>query len=222
MATQTSPTAERRTRLTRERVLRAAIDLADQGGIESLSIRKLAQALGLKPMSLYHYVAGKDDILTGVVELVVSEFELAGEAGEWKSALRRSAISAHRALLRHPWACSLMMSGAGISPARLRYMEALLGRLRKAGFSAETTDHAYHALDSHIIGFTLWHVGYSAGLSRGPDLSASSFRELLAGFPFLNEHAAQHMRTRRPEEPTDFEFGLDLILDSLGAMLPAA
>jgi AcrR family transcriptional regulator len=220
---QSEATREPRARASNERILRAAIELADEGGIESLSIRKLAQGLGLKPMSLYHYVAGKDEILNGILDLVVREFELAEEGGEWKSQIRRSAISAHQVLLRHPWACTLMMSPGRVSGARLRYMEALLGRLREAGFSAETTDHAYHALDSHIIGFTLWHTGYSTAIrAAGPDLAARSFEEILKDYPYLTEHARQHDRARRPDEANDYEFGLDLILDSLERMLAAS
>jgi AcrR family transcriptional regulator len=218
----TAPSTEPRTRLSRDRVLRSAIELADAGGIDSLSIRKLAQALGLKPMSLYHYVSGKDEILNGILELVVGEFELAGESGDWQQAIRASAISAHRVLLRHPWACALMMSAGGVSASRLRYMEALLGRLREAGFSAETTDHAYHALDSHIIGFTLWHVGYSVGMKGFSESAAASLRDIIGGYPYLVEHAKQHMRERRADEESDFEFGLNLILNSLAAMLAAA
>lgn len=218
MATETAPIPEPRSRLSKELVLGAAINLVDEGGIESLSIRKLARALGLRPMSLYHYVANKDEILTGILDMVVREFQLA-EGGEWKPAIRASAVSAHEVLLRHPWACTLMMSPLRASAARLRYMEALLGRLREAGFSAETTDHAYHALDSHIIGFTLWHTGYSTAIRAAPDLSANAFEELLKGLPYLTEHAQQHERKRRPGEATDYEFGLDLILNGLERML---
>lgn len=222
MAAEIAQIREPRTRLSKERVLRAAIDLADEGSIESLSIRKLAQSLGLKPMSLYHYMASKDEILNGILDLVVGEFDLPGEGGDWKPALRGSAISAYEVLLRHPWACTLMMSPGRVSAARLRYMESLLGRLREAGFSAETTDHAYHALDSHIIGFTLWHVGYSTALRAAPDLNANSFQDLLVNYPYLIEHAQQHMRKRRPDEEGDFAFGLDLILNSLETILATA
>lgn len=203
-------------------MLQAAIDLADEGGIDSLSIRKLAQAVGLKPMSLYHYVAGKDDIVNGILDLVVREFRLAEPEGEWNEAIRQSAISAHAILLRHPWACALMMSPGAVSASRLAYMESLLGRLREAGFSPETTDHAYHALDSHIIGFTLWHTGYSTALRANPQLTAGSFEQLFADYPYLGEHAQQHERKRRPGEPSDYEFGLDLILNGLERMLATA
>lgn len=219
MAALSSPKQERRTRLTRDRVLRAAIDLADEGGIESLSIRKLAQRLEARPMSLYHYVTNKDEILTGILDIVVNEMKPASAEGDWKRAIRSSAISAHQVLLRHPWACTLMMSPARVRPARLAYMEALLGRLRQAGLSAETTDHAYHALDSHIIGFTLWHTGYSTAIRASAADLEPILRGFLVDYPYLAEHAAQHDRERRPDEEGDFEFGLDLILNSLERML---
>ena len=215
MASQPDPSREPHTPLSKERVLRAAINLADQGGIESLSMRKVAQELGAGAMSLYHYVANKDDILDGIVDIVVSEMDVPSDGADWKAAIRRSAISAYEVLSRHPWACALMMS-VRVRPARLRYMESLLGRLREAGFSAEITDHAYHALDSHIIGFTLWETGYSAAMKGSPNLAATFLRELpVVDFPYLAEHAQQHMRRRRPDEEGDFEFGLDLILNSL-------
>src|SRR5207249_9785500 len=124
-------------------------------------------------MTLYYYVTKKDDILDGILDLVVSEIEVPPSEGEWKAALRRSAISAHQVLLRHPWACSLMMSPARIRPARMQYMESLLGRLREAGCSGNMTHHAYHGLDSHILGFTLWEVGYSARARPLPAMGAA-------------------------------------------------
>jgi AcrR family transcriptional regulator len=222
LAIQTVPIREPRTRLSTERVLRAAIDLADEGGIDSLSIRKLAQAVALKPMSLYHYVASKDDVLSGILEMVIGEFEMANDGADWKQAVRRSAISAYEVLLRHPWACTLMMSPVRVRPARLRYMESLLRRLREAGLSAETTDHAYHALDSHIIGFTLWETGYTTAIRASSEELEGSFRDLLVEYPYLSEHADQHIRERRSDEEGDFEFGLDLILNSLERILDTA
>jgi AcrR family transcriptional regulator len=222
LALETAPVREPRTRLSRERVLRAAIDLADEGGIDQLSIRKLAHRLGTRPMSLYHYIPSKDDLLSGILDIVVGEMDPAGGGGGWKAAIRSSAISAHEVLLRHPWACTLMMGRARPRPYRLRYMESLLGRLREAGFSAEMTDHAYHALDSHIIGFTLWYTGYSTALRGYSDEAAASLRDLVSVYPYLAEHAQQHMRERRPDEEGDFAFGLDLILNSLERMLETA
>jgi AcrR family transcriptional regulator len=210
---------ERRGRLSRKELLRAAIALADEGGIESLSIRKLADAVGRRPMTVYHYVSGKDDIIGGIVDLVVREFEPPAAEGEWRDAVRASAISAHEALLRHPWACPLLMSASQISQSRLGYMETLLGRLRVAGFSASMTHLAYHALDSHIIGHTLWEVGYSVGLRGAAPVNSAQITQMLAPYPWLAEHAQEHTRPKRPLEPDSFEFGLDLILDGLALRL---
>jgi AcrR family transcriptional regulator len=214
MAAQIRPSAKPRVRLSRDRVLRVAVQIADKNGIESLTMRNLAQRLGVEAMTLYHYVANKDDILKDIVDLVVSEIEAPSEGGDWRAALRRSAISAHQVLLRHPWACSLMMSPARIGPARLRYMESLLGRLREAGFSAEMTHHAYHALDSHILGFTMWEVGYSTGIKELPDSGATLRRQMsLDEYPYLVEHMGQHGKPSRGDG--EFRFGLDLILNGL-------
>lgn len=218
MAAQATVRERPRTRLSKDRVLRAALQIADKSGIESLSMRKLAQKLGVEAMTLYYYMTKKDDILDGILDLVVSEIELPPKGGDWSAAIRRSAISAHHVLLRHPWACSLMMSPARVRPARLRYMESLLGRLREAGFSAEMTHHAYHALDSHIIGFTTWIVGYSTGIRALPDSGAKLRSELtLAEYPYLVEHMGQHVRKsgREGGGESEFEFGLGLILDGL-------
>ena len=214
MPTQPNSNSQPRVPLSRERVLDSAIRVADQGGIESLTMRKLAQALGVEAMSLYNHVANKNDILDGIVDLVVGEIELPS-AGDWKAAIRTYAISAHEALLRHPWVCGLMMSPATIRPARLRHMDWLLARLRAAGFSAETTYHAYHALDSHILGFTLWEVGHSAG-AEDPDFGANFLSELPAGeYPHFFEHIEQHLAESGPGDEGEFEFGLDLILEGL-------
>jgi AcrR family transcriptional regulator len=217
--------ATRRTPLSKERVLTAAMALADSDGIEALSMRRLAQELGVEAMSLYNHVANKGEILDGIVDLAVSEIELPETDEEWDVAIRKCAISAHDAFLRHPWACSLVMSpGSGQigHSARLRYIEWLLRRLREGGFSAELTYHAYHALDSHVLGFTMWQLGHSAAaksLGSGQDLADLAARfvgEMGAlGYPYLAEHAEQHVAAPSDEEEGEFEFGLDLILDGL-------
>jgi AcrR family transcriptional regulator len=218
MASRVEQSAEARVRLSRDRVLRAAISIADEGGLGSLSMRKLAQDLGVEAMSVYYYVANKDEILDGILNFVISEFELAIGGPDWKAAIRRSAISAHDVLMRHPWACSLMMSVKRVAPARMRYMESLLGRLREAGFSANMTHHAYHALDSHIIGSTLWEAGYSSNDDL-EDVAKTFVAKTLRDYPYLAEHAEQHItRTTRKDVP-EFEFGLDLILDGLDKIL---
>lgn len=215
MAVQAEARTTPRVRLSRDLVLRAAIQIADKSGIEALTMRNLAQQLGVEAMTVYYYVAKKDDIVNGILELVVGEIEVPSNGGDWRAALRRSAISAHQVLLRHRWACSLMMSPGRIGPARLRYMEALLGRLREAGFSANMTHHAYHALDSHILGFTMWEVGYSAGARQLPDMGAAFRRQFpVDRFPYLVEHMGEHGKKSNRSDG-EFRFGLDLILDGL-------
>jgi AcrR family transcriptional regulator len=217
MATQPAPQPEPRIPLSRERVLRAAIALADEGGIESLSMRKLGQQLGVEAMSLYHHVANKDDLLDGIVDAVTSEIEVPSGEADWKEAIRRTAISSHDLFLRHRWACSLMMRRARVSPDRMRWMEAVLRTFREAGFSADMTHHAYHALDSHITGFTLWQVSMPFDTKEElVDLAEGFLREIPADeYPYVIEHAEQHIAPSSPDGKTEFEFGLDLILDGL-------
>jgi AcrR family transcriptional regulator len=220
MTRRPDSSAETRIPLSRDRVLRTAVSLADERGIESLTMRRLGQALGVEAMSLYNHVTNKDDILAGIVDLVLSEIELSPALDDWEASLRRTAISAHEALLRHRWACSLILSPAapGLVPARLRYMESLLSRLRDAGFSPELTYHAYHALDSHILGFTLWQLGHSIPTEHPADFIAAFLREFPAEeYPFLAEHIRQHLAEpgRDDQGEGEFEFGLDLILDGL-------
>jgi AcrR family transcriptional regulator len=227
MASETEGRAERRAPLSTDKVLRAAIGVADEGGLEALSMRRLARELGVEVMSLYYYVAKKDDLLDGIVDVVVGEMEAASDGADWKAAIRSSAISAHEVLERHPWACGLMMSPARVGPSRMRFMDSLLGSLRRAGFSAELTDLAYHALDSHIIGSTLWEVGYSTATGDSVHVvSDESLGEFAANFlrslpvdeyPYLVEHVQQHMGLHDAGE-SSYEFGLDLILDGLERM----
>ena len=210
------PTVEAREPLTRDRVMGAAIALADEEGIEALSMRKLGQALRVEAMSLYNHVKNKDDILYGIVDMVLSEFELPPPGTDWKAAIRRTAITAHEVLVQHPWAASLMLSPARMSSARLRYMEGILGSLREGGFSAEMTHHAYHALDSHISGFTLWQVHFQFNPKEADDIAATFLGKLGPDtYPYLLEHAGEHMKERGPEDEGEFAFGLDLILDGL-------
>jgi AcrR family transcriptional regulator len=207
---------EPRRRLDRERILRAALELADEGGIESLTMRKLAQRLGFEAMSLYHYVDGKDDVVDGILDLVLEESELPPPAEDWVAAVRTSAISVHAALRRHPWAANALMAPGRVRPARLRYMESLLGLLREAGFSADTTYHAYHVLDGHIFGFSLWETAHTFSDEDASQMMAA-FERLItpAEYPYLREHGEQHFAEGPHREVSAFEFGLDLILDGL-------
>lgn len=219
MSSQVVANAESRVPLSRDRVLRAAVNLADEGGMKSVTMRGLAQELGVEAMTLYYYVSKKDHIVAGIVDLVVSEIKVPSPRGDWKAALRRSAISAHEVLLRHPWACSLMFPPTEIGPGRLRYMDSILGRLRDSGFSARMTHHAYHAVDSHIMGFTLWEAGYSGDKVKLAEFGATFIRELrVDAYPHLAEHIEQHVTKSRRDGKGGFEFGFDLILDGLEKM----
>jgi AcrR family transcriptional regulator len=212
MTTSTEP----RLPLSRDRILQAALELADEGGIESLTMRKLGQALGFEAMSLYNHVANKDDVLDGILDLVLAESEPPSPAGDWDAAIRTSAISVHEALGRHPWSCTLLMAPEHARPARIRYMDLLLGRLREAGFSAETTYTAYHVLDAHIFGFSLWETSHSYTAEEASNLAAT-FMETIAAeaYPYLHEHAQQHFSEGPHREVSAFELGLDLIVDGL-------
>jgi AcrR family transcriptional regulator len=219
MDTETRP----RLPLNRERVLLAAVRLADEGGFESLSMRRLGEELGVRAMSLYNHVANKDDLRDGIVDLVMEEIDVAS-GGDWKEAIRRSALSAHDVLMHHRWACALMMKASTVSPARLRWMEGVLGTLRRAGFSADLTHHAYHALDSHITGFTLWQVNLPFETKQElVDMADVFMRQIpVDEFPYVIEHANQHLAPSAPTGKTEFEFGLDLILDGLERMQEAS
>ena len=191
--------------------------MADANGIEAVSMRRLAQELGVEAMSLYHYFARKDDIVGGMLELVWAEVEppLAGE--EWRAALRKTAVSAYKALLRHPWATGVLGSSASVNSPRLHWMDSVLGTLREAGFEPGTTDLAYHVLDSHIVGFVLWALPYLAIEKTNPNFADEFLAEFpLAELPDLRAHVEYHLAPPPPTPgPSPFEFGLDLILDGL-------
>jgi len=211
--------ADRRVPLTRQRVVRAAISLADEGGIDSLSMRKLGQALGVEAMSLYNHVASKDDLLDGIADHVLAGIDLPAAGDNWQEAIWKCAVSAHDMLTAHPWACTLIMSIPRPLPARLRYMDSVLRCLREAAFSPAAAYHGYHALDSHILGFTLWEAGHAIKQEEVADLAAFLPRLSQDGYAYLAEHAAQHLAgIGQHEEEGEFEFGLRLILDGLSSM----
>jgi AcrR family transcriptional regulator len=197
--------------LSRDRILEQAVQIADAEGVEALTMRRLADELGFEAMSLYRHVKNKDDVIDGIVDLVLAEFESPAAPGEWDDAIRRSAISVNEALDRHPWGTDVLMGR--IRPARLAYMNELLGRLREAGFSADTTYTAYHALDAHIFGFAFWLASHTA---VPPDVAERIVREIpLDDYPYLAEHRDQHLTEGPHRDESAFEFGLDLILDGL-------
>jgi AcrR family transcriptional regulator len=204
--------------LSRDRILAAALAVADEQGIEALSMRKLGQMLGFEAMSLYNHVASKDDLLDGILDLVLAEMEPPAPDGGLP-AIRRSAVAAHEALRRHPWAAQLLMLPGHVRPARLAYMEALLACLRGAGFSADVTYHAYHVVDAHIVGFSLWQASHSAAPANVEDMREWFERMIPAEtFPNLHEHGLQHMHDGPHRELSAFEFALDLLLESLAKL----
>lgn len=185
-------------------------------------MRTLGRALGFEAMSLYKYIANKDDLLGGILDLVLAESEAPSPAKPWDTAIRESAISVHDALQRHPWACALLMSPHGFRPERVQYMDSLLGRLRGAGFTAEATYYVYHVLDGHIFGFSLWETSHSYTPAQISVLSARLGAAIAAGeHPHLHEHAQQHGLKGPHHEVSAFEFGLDLILAGLKTQLAA-
>lgn len=205
----------RRAPLSRDRVLRAALDMADEGGLEALSMRSLAQSLKVEAMSLYNHVANKEEILDGLVELVVGEIEVPVPGGDWREAMRRRAISAHTVLMRHPWATMLFVSRFNVGPNMLRYVDATIGCLRRAGFSYPLADHAWTAIDAYTYGFTLQ--------KRNFPLDPSEYAAAAAGFLYMipverfpHLHGmSQEVIAGRHDGMHQLELGLDLLLDGL-------
>ena len=216
MAIQTDPGARARAPLTRERVLRAAVVLADTSGIESLSMRRLGQELGVEAMSLYNHVANKDEILDGIVDLVFGEIALPSGEGEWKPAMRSRATSAHEALIRHPWAPSLMQSRTRPGPATMRHHDSVLGSLRNAGFTLVMAAHAVSVIDGYVYGFALQQINIPLQSREQVAVVGESILRQLAGeYPHLAEMITDHAMKPGYDYAKEFEFGLDLILDGL-------
>jgi AcrR family transcriptional regulator len=204
--------------LTRDRVLRSAIQLADQGGIEALSMRKLGQALGVEAMALYYHFANKERVLDGIVDLVFGEIDLPQVGADWKTAMRRRAISVRDALLRHRWAIGLMESRTNPGPANLRHHDAVIGCLRAAGFDMAMAAHAYSLLDAYIYGFALTKMNLP--FDTGDDV-AEMAESMLAPFPLgeypnLADFITEHAMKPGYDFGDEFEYGLDVILDGLG------
>ena len=201
--------------LTKERVLVAALACADESGIESLSMRKLGDVLHVEAMSLYKHVANKDEILDGIVDLVASEIEVPAFGGDWKTSMRRRAISAHTVLMRHPWATMLIVSRANVGVAMLRYVDATIGCLRQAGFSYPMADHAWNAIDSYVYGFTLQKLNFPFKPSEYAQM-AESFLPLIppSQYPYLNGLSQQVIKGKH-DGLHNLELGLNLILDGL-------
>ena len=212
-----------RTPLTRERVLQAAVVLADREGVGSLSMRRLARELGVEAMSLYHHVPGKQALLDGMVDLVFGEIELPGGDGDWKAAMRRRAVSAREVLARHPWAIALMESRRTPGPANLRHHDAVLGCLRRAGFPVALTAHAYSILDAYIYGFALQEASLPFDTPEETAEVAAGILDAFAAeaYPHLTELATEHVLQPGYDYGDEYAFGLELILDGLERLATA-
>ena len=217
MARSGRPATRSRTPLSRERVLKTALALADASGIESLTMRKLGEAVGVEAMSLYNHVPSKGDLLDGLIDLVFSEIEPPSGADGWKTAMRQRAISARAVLSRHRWAIGLMESRTSPGPATLRHHDAVIGCLRQAGFPVALAAHAYSALDSYIYGFALQEASLPFDTSeQTSELAQAIVAQFPADeYPHLAEFTFEHVMRPGYDHGREYEFGLDLILDGL-------
>lgn len=217
MGTQAQRSTQPRSPLTRQALVDGAVALADANGIGSLTMRRLARELGVKPMSLYHHVANKDGVLDGMVDVVFSEIDLPPDGAGWYSAMRERANSARAALIRHPWAIGLMESRTEPGPATLRHHDAVIGCLRRAGFSIEMAAHAFSVLDSYIYGFVLQEINLPFSTTEEThELTKAILQQFPVGdYPHLVEMAAEHILQPGYAYTNEFDFGLDLILEGL-------
>ena len=225
MVVQEGTAAERRAPLTRERVLQAAVELADRDGIENLSMRKLGGELGVDAMALYRHVRGKDDLLDGVVEVVVGEIRGPAPGEDWKNALRARVMAARQVMLRHPWAPRVLEERGTAGPASLAHIDAVLATLLGGGFPMETAHHALHVLSSRIFGFHQDLFDDSAQGPPDPEAEAMLLRMLAVSYPSLAELAGSAKHDGgfgRCDDDVEFAFGLDLVLDGLERRRAAA
>lgn len=217
MTTQTRKPPQRRIPLTRDRVLDAAMNLADQSGLEGLSMRKLGQALGVEAMALYYHFANKERVLDGIVDLVFAEIDVPVRGADWKTAMRQRALSVRDALLRHRWAIGLMESRTNPGPANLRHHDAVIGCLRAAGFDMAATATAYSLLDSYIYGFAMTKMNLPfEDTSDIVEMSESMLAPFAPGeYQNLADFIAEHAMKPGYDYADEFEYGLDVILDGL-------
>ena len=222
--TQEKTSAERRPRLNAERVLTGAVALADEIGIEQLTIRRLADALEVKPMTIYHHVPNKEAIIDGMVDLVFAEIERPDPDLDWSSAIRRRCSSARVVLGRHPWATPLMETRTSPGPATLAHHDAVLGCLRRGGMSLEMTAHAYALVDAYVYGFALQEATLPAtGGADIAELAAEIIEHFPADtYPHLFEFTTEHVLQPGYDFTSEFEFGLGVILDGLERGLSGA
>jgi len=214
--------APRRIRLSRDHVLRAAVAFADSIGINALSMRKLAEELGVVPMALYKHVTDKDELLDGMVDIVVGEIEPPVSHTDWRSAVHQRILSARRALQRHPWAPKVIESRMNLSPVMLAYIDSMIGIFRAGGFSADLTHHALHTMGSRLYGFT--QDVFDDSPSIDPAAQAMLVREMEGRYPHIAEmvetvyHDAASVVGGGCDDQFEFEFALDLLLDGLESL----
>ena len=213
-----------RGRLSRDRVLAAALALADAGGLESLTMRRLGEDLGVEAMSLYKHVTNKDDLVDGMVDLVFAEIELPTPGAEWRTAMRERAVSVRSALIRHPWATALMQSRTAPGPATLHHHDTVIGTLRGAGFSVGLTAHAFSALDAYVYGFALQQRSLPFDThEEAQEVGRQMFARMPPGaYPHLTELTVQHILQPGYDYGDEFAYGLELVLDGLDRALRAA
>jgi AcrR family transcriptional regulator len=206
-----------RTPLTRDRVLAAGVALADVEGIGALTMRRLGRELGVEGMALYNHVKNKGDLLDGMLECVAGEIELPDGGTDWRVPARQRSISAHSALMRHPWSATLWTSSISLGPARMGYLDSALRCLREAGFPAHLLDLAFHTIENHIVG----HAQQALGFPLERDQMEEAGERLMRSFPVreypdLADHIRHHLREHAEDD--GFEFGLHLILNGLEQM----
>ena len=205
-----------RTGLSRERVLHGAVELADEIGIESFTMRRLAEALETAPMTIYHHVPSKEEIIDGMVEVVFSEIEKPPADEDWKTAIRKRCVSAREVLSRHPWAAPLMESRTSPGPENLAHHESVLGCFRRGGLSVELAAHAYAILDSYLYGFAFEEATLPGGSEDLPEVAAAMAETMpLEDYPHLAELTTEYVLQPGYDFGNSFEFGLDLIIEGL-------
>ncbi|PPK97893.1 regulatory TetR family protein [Kineococcus xinjiangensis] len=204
--------------LSRDRVLRAAVVLADRAGLEALSMRSLAQELGVVPMALYKHVANKEQLLDGMVDAVVAEIEPPADDADWRTVVRGCVLSARRALLRHPWAVRVIETRSSPTPGVLAHLDSVVGTFRAGGFSVDLTHHVMHALGSRVWGFT--QEVFPSPPPPDPEARTAALRELSGRYPHIAEivlrgggHEDASVVGRGCDDQFEFEFALDLLLD---------
>lgn len=209
--------------LTRDRILATAVEIADERGVASVTMREVASRLGVEAMSLYNHISSKDDILDGMVDLVIAKVELPDDVDDWREAMRRRALSAHQVFGRHPWVAPLLDSRRSSGPHRLRYFDWVIGTLIEAGFSIEGAARAFSLLDSYVYGFGIQQFNLSAEGDVPPEEMAEAILAAIPAeeYPYLHRMASHAMREGYDGE-ADFDFGLETILDGLERILEEA